>query len=174
MARKLLVSFKSILRDARRRGVVAQNVAAETTIGANGRHKRRLEVGVDVPTPGEVKALIEKAEPKARAMVCLAALAGLRASELRGLRWSDLTLGGAKPVVKVTQRADCFSRIGSPKSDSSKRTVPLGDCRRAPGVEAGAAAPAPLVFGTSTDKPDVLGNLTRRLLLPSRRGRASD
>ena len=80
-----------------------------------------------MPTPGEVKALIEAAEPKARAMVCLAALAGLRASELRGLRWSDLALGGAKPAVKVTQRADCFSRIGSPKSESSQRTVPLGE-----------------------------------------------
>ena len=33
MARKVLGSFKAVLKDARRRGLVAQNVAAETTIG---------------------------------------------------------------------------------------------------------------------------------------------
>ena len=93
MARKILASFKAVVKDAKRRGLVAQNVAADATIGANGRHKRRLEVGVDIPTPSEVKALLAAADPKARALICLAALAGLRASELRGLRWSDLELG---------------------------------------------------------------------------------
>jgi integrase len=167
MARKLLQSFKSVLKDAKRRGLVAQNVAAETTIGAGKRHKRKLEVGRDVPTPAEVKALIEAGEPKARAMVCLAALAGLRASEFRGLRWSDLTLG-AKPAVTITQRADRWSRIGSPKSESSQRTVPLGETAARALKEWRLAQPPgrALVFGTAADKPDVLGNLQRRLLSP--------
>jgi integrase len=115
MARKVLASFKAILKDAKLRGLVAQNVAAETTIGHGKRHKRKLEVGVDVPTPAQVKAMIEAGDPKARAMVCLAALAGLRASELRGVRWSDLQLGD-QPTVTVAQRADARARIGSPKS----------------------------------------------------------
>jgi integrase len=167
MARKLLQSFKSILKDAKRRGLVAQNVAAETAIGAGKRHKRKLEVGRDVPTPAEVKALIEAAEPKARALVCLAALAGLRASELRGLRWSDLALG-AKPTATVAQRADRWSRIGSPKSESSQRTVPLGETAARALKEWRLAQPPgrALVFGTAADKPDGLGNLQRRLLVP--------
>jgi integrase len=83
MARKVLGALKGMLKDARRRGLVAQNVAAETTIGVSGRHKKRLEVGVDVPTPGEVRAMLDAASLKARAMVALAATAGLRASEIR-------------------------------------------------------------------------------------------
>jgi integrase len=147
--------------------MVAQNVAAETTIERAKRHKRRLQVGVDVPTPQQVNALIEAAEPKARALVCLAALAGLRASELRGLRWSDLALG-SKPAVTVAQRADARARIGSPKSDSSKRTVPLGD-KAARALREWKLAQPPgrsLVFGTAADRPDMLGNLQKRLLAP--------
>lgn len=180
MARKLLQSFKSAIEDAKRRGLVAQNVAAETTIGVASRHKRRLKAGVDFPLPDELRTLIAAAEPKARAIVCLAGLAGLRASELRGLRWADLALGG-EPAVTVAQRADRWSRIGSPKSESSHRTVPLGETA-ANALRAWKLAQPPttttdeqgnetkrpraLVFGTGTDNPDVLGNLQRRLLAP--------
>jgi integrase len=167
MARKVLASFKSVLRDAKRRGLVAANIAAETTIGGGGRHKRKLEVGVDVPTPAEVKALLAAANPKARALVALAALAGLRASELRGLRWADVALG-QKPAVTVAQRADRRSVLGSPKSASSRRTVPLGETAARALKEWRLAQPPgrTLVFGTASDKPDMLGNLQRRLLSP--------
>jgi integrase len=44
-----------------------------------------LEVGRDIPTPAEVKRLIEAAEDaRRRALLLTAALTGLRASELRG------------------------------------------------------------------------------------------
>jgi len=167
MARKLLTSFKSVIRDARRRGLIAQNVAGDTSIGASGRHRKRLEVGVDVPTPGEVKALIDAAGLKARAMVCLAALAGLRASEIRALRWSNLDLG-ARPAVTISERADYRAVVGSPKSASSRRMVPLGETT-ARALKAWRLAQPPgraLVFGTSTDRPDMLSNLQRRLLTP--------
>ena len=120
-----------------------------------------------MPAPAEVKALIAAASPKARALVCLAALAGLRASELRGLLWSNLELG-AKPAVTIAQRADRWSRIGSPKSASSQRSVPLGETA-ARALKEWRLAQSPgrsLVFGTATDKPDLLGNLRRRLLSP--------
>jgi integrase len=167
MARKILASFKSVIRDARRRGLIAQNVAADTTIGANGRHRRRLEVGVDVPTPGEVKTLIEAADPKARALISLAGLAGLRASEFRALRWSNLDLG-TRPVVTILERADYRSVLGSPKSASSRRTVPLGEVTVRALKEWRLAQPAgrTLAFGTASDRPDMLSNLQRRLLTP--------
>ena len=179
MARKILGALKSVLKDAKRRGLVAQHVAAETTIGANGRHRKRLEVGVDVPTPAEVRTLLEAAWAKARAMVALAALAGLRASELRALRWPDLQLG-AESTVTVAQRADRWSTIGSPKSQTSRRTVPLGETAARALKEwklaqpprtikengKGRRIPRTLVFGTASDRPDMLGNLQRRLLSP--------
>jgi integrase len=167
MAKKLLGTFKSTMKDARRRGLVAQNVAADTTIGAGGRHRKRLEVGVDVPTPAEVRALLDAADPRARAMVALAALAGLRASELRGLGWSSVDLGD-QPAVTIAERADYRAVIGSPKSASSRRTIPLGETAVRALKEWRIAQPPgrSLVFGTATDRPDMLSNLQRRLLTP--------
>jgi integrase len=179
MARRVLQTFKSIIKEAKRRGMVAQNVAADTTIAAGKRHQRRLEVGVDIPTPDEIEALIGAATGNALAMVCLAAYAGLRASEIRGLRWFDLDLD-VKPTVTVSQRADRWSEIGSPKSATSRRTIPL-DEPTAQALRAWKLAqppvtyrkdgeqrrrPALLVFGTATDRPDGLGNIRRRVLEP--------
>ena len=55
---------------------------------------------------------------------CLTAIfTGLRASELRGLRWSDVDL--KRGELHVRQRADRYGTIGRPKSEAGKRTVPL-------------------------------------------------
>ena len=48
---------------------------------------------------------------------------GLRASELRGLRWGDVDL--KRGELHVHQRADRFNVIGPTKSVSGERTVPL-------------------------------------------------
>ena len=53
MARKILSSLKSLLRHAQGRGNVAQNVALAVKINANLRDKKKLEVGVDIPTSEE-------------------------------------------------------------------------------------------------------------------------
>jgi integrase len=54
----------------------------------------------------------------------LSIFCGLRSSELRGLRWSDVDLKAAE--LQVRQRADRYAKIGSPKSESGNRTIPLG------------------------------------------------
>jgi integrase len=166
-ARKLIAALRMILADAKRRGLVAVNVAADTKIPAGKRHKAKIRAGVDFPLPGEVAAMLGVAEPKARAMVALAALAGLRASELRALRWSDLDLG-ASPRVAIAQRADAWCAVGSPKAESSRRSVPLGQVAVKALKEWRLAQPPgrALLFGTGTDRPDMLGNLQRRLLDP--------
>ena len=126
MARKVLVSFKSLLRAAK-----YAHVAADVSVGRNKRSERKLEVGSDIPTPAEVRRLVDAAKDDARlrALVLTAALCGLRASELRGLRWADIDLKAGE--VHVRQRADRYNNIGAPKSASSTRTIPL-----APEVEA--------------------------------------
>jgi integrase len=88
---------------------------------ATARHKRRLVVGVDIPTPGEIRALLNGSTGRSRAFVATAALAGLRLSELRGLAWPDVNF--AATSITVRQRADAWSNLGSPKAAASRRTI---------------------------------------------------
>ena len=120
MARKVFVSFKSMLK-----ANAVGHLASDISIGADPRTKRRLEPGKDIPLPAEIKRLIEagRSSPRMHALLLLAAQCGLRASELRGLRWSDVDLKAEE--VHVRQRADRYGAIGEPKSRESKRTIPL-------------------------------------------------
>jgi integrase len=88
------------------------------------REKAHLEAGVDIPTPAEVGKIIAAASGRTHALLVVAAFTGLRASELRGLTWSNVDLNAN--LLKVTQRADHFNQIGAPKSVKSRRTVPFG------------------------------------------------
>ena len=60
-AKKVLTSLKAMLKDAKRRGNVAQNVAQDVSISADKRGKSKLKVGVDIPTPDEIKRIIHAA-----------------------------------------------------------------------------------------------------------------
>ena len=147
LARKVLTSVKSLLKVAR-----YAHVAADVSIGRDKRGQRKLEVGVDIPTPDEVKRLIAATnDPKRRALLLTAALTGLRASELRGLRWSDIDLKACE--LHVRQRADRFCKIGAPKSESSRRSVPVDSSMLLPALKAWKIAcpitAADLVFPTA-------------------------
>jgi integrase len=119
LARKVLTSLKSLLKAANH-----AHLATGATIGRDKRSQRKLEAGRDIPTPGEVKRLIEAApDSQLSALLFTAALTGLRASELRGLRWSDVDLKAGE--LHVRQRADAYRIIGDPKSAASRRAIPL-------------------------------------------------
>ena len=85
--------------------------------------RKKLEVGVDIPTSGEIKSIIAAAMGHSRPFLLTAIFTGLRSSELRGLRWSDVDLKQGR--LEVRQRADRYGKIGSPKSEAGHRTVPL-------------------------------------------------
>jgi integrase len=124
MAKKAFVSFRAILAYAMRKGLAAQNVAASAeAVAIDSRARRRLAVGVDIPTREEVAAMIAHAG-KLRPMLTVAAFSGLRSSELRGLRWTDVDLKGGK--LSVRQRMDRYGEIGRPKTKGSERTLPVG------------------------------------------------
>ena len=130
MTRKVMTTFGTLIADARERGFVATNVVHDLIRGRKGkwtnekRHNGKLKVGVDIPTPEEVGAILNAAGPRWRPLFTVAALTGLRASKLRGLRWIDVDLN--KNELHVRQRADRFRKIGSPKSHTGERTVPFG------------------------------------------------
>ena len=131
MVRKAVGSLSMILSDAHERGLVAQNVVrglrSKRSRGreqrADRRQKGKLKVGVDIPTPAEIRVLIPHLEGRWRPLFLTAIFTGLRASELRGLRWSDGDL--KRGEVHVRQRVDRFGRVGALKSESAERAVPL-------------------------------------------------
>jgi integrase len=131
MVRKILVSLSAILADAQERGLVGQNVVhalrARRQRGkearADRRQKGKLQVGVDIPTPDEIRAIVNALAGHWRPVILTAVFTGLRASELRGLRWSDVDL--KRGELHVRQRADLYNVIGPPKSESGERVVPL-------------------------------------------------
>ena len=123
-AKKVLTSLKSLLKDAQRRGNVAQNVALGVSITRDNRAKSKLRVGVDIPTPDEIKCIVHAATGRVRPFLITVIFTGLRSSELRGLRWIDIDL--KKGELHVRQRADRYNEIGKPKSEAGERVIPLG------------------------------------------------
>jgi integrase len=131
MVRKVLGSLSGILADAQERGLVSQNVVrglrARRLRGkerrADKRQKGKLRVGVDIPSPDEIRAIIVVLEERWRPLLLTAIFAGLRSSELRGLRWNDVDL--KRNELHIRQRADRYSKMGALKSEAGERTVPV-------------------------------------------------
>ena len=161
MARKVFVSFKSMLRV-----VHCSHLADNVKVGGGRRDKRKLEVGRDIPTTAEVKRLIDAASdsPKLSTFLKVAALTGLRSSELLGLRWSDVDLRTHE--LHVRQRADRYGNIGAPKTDSSRREIPIDPDLVLALKQWKLACPKgehDLVFPTSTGTVDTYNNVLRSL-----------
>jgi integrase len=135
MVRKARRSLGSLLADAQENGLVGQNVVFSLRTTRRGkdrrierRAKRKLKVGVDIPTPAEMRAIVAALAtideaPRFRPLLLTAIFTGLRASELRGLKWADVDL--KRGEVHVCQRADRYGKIGRTKSEAGERTVPL-------------------------------------------------
>jgi len=134
MVRKVTRSLGSILADAQESGLVAQNVVhalhssrrhrrRDRDAHTEGRHKRRLEVGVDIPTPDEIRRIVAHLTGRWRPLLLTAIFAGPRGSELRGLRWADIDL--KRSALSIRQRADRWRKVGPPKSRAGPRTIPL-------------------------------------------------
>jgi integrase len=131
MVPKVMRSLGAILADAQERGLVAQNVVWNLSRGRRGggearadrRRRGKLKVGVDIPTPDEIRTLITHLKDRRRELLLTAIFTGLRSSELRGLRWGDIDLKRA--VLHVRQRADRYRQMGRPKSAAGERTIPL-------------------------------------------------
>src|SRR6185437_2646630 len=102
----------------------AQNVAVPVKIKADDRgEKGPLREGVDYPSRAQMRKLMDSATPRWRPLLIAAMFTGMRASELRGLPWSDVDL--EEGVIHVRQRADAWGTIGKPKSKAGARDIPL-------------------------------------------------
>jgi integrase len=174
MRRKVLVTLKTLLRHAERHGFVAKNVALAVKIARDKRHEKKLVVGEDIPTREDVRRLIEEATTlRSRATLMVAAFAGLRASEIRGLRWGDVDIKGEPCTITVGQRADRYGVIGSTKSASSRRTIPIAGMVANTLREWRLQCPRSdldLVFPTAAGKVQSLANMSKTALeVPQRK-----
>jgi integrase len=176
MVKKIRTSLSALLSDAQERGLVSRNVVKELRRSrkrgkerqAEKRQRGKLKVGVDIPTLDEIRAIVGAATGRWRPLLLTAIFTGLRASELRGLRWADVDL--EKRELHVRQRADRYSAIGKPKSESGERTVPL-----TPNVvnmlrEWELVCPKSdlgLVFPTGAGNPEAHSNIVHRGLAPT-------
>jgi integrase len=176
MIKRVTVSLGSLLADAQERGLVTRNPVREMAKGrARGkvrqgerRQKPRLQVGVHIPTREEIRRIIDSLPVRWRPFFLTAIFTGLRASELRGIRWSDVDLSSAK--LHVRQRADRYHVIGMPKSDAGQRTVPLPPVVVNALREWKLACPqseADLVFPNGAGKVEYHVNIIERGLKPA-------
>jgi integrase len=177
MVRKVMHALGAIFADAQERGLVAQNVVHSLRRGrrrdraarVDRRQRGRLKIGVDIPTPAEVKAIIAHLDGDVRRPMLLTAIfTGLRASELRGLRWADVDL--KRGVLHVRQRADRYQQIGATKTVAGERTVPLPPKVISELREWKLACPKgvlDLAFANGAGKPHALADIVRRSFQPA-------
>ncbi|MGJ0507604.1 MAG: tyrosine-type recombinase/integrase [Methylocystis sp.] len=174
MIKRILRSLGSILSDAQERGLVARNVVREVRARRHGgaerkaaaRQKRRLRVGVDIPTRAEVRAILKAAKGRWRPLLMVAVFAGLRSSEVRGLHWEDVDL--KRGELHVRRRADRYKTLGPPKTEAGERMVPIP----APLIAAlrewkVACPPGDMVFPTGVGTIELHQNIVNRGLKPA-------
>jgi integrase len=129
MVKRVISALSSMVSDAQQAGHVSQNVvrglASRKKKKGKAAQRRKLRVGVDIPTPAEVREIVANLprDGRRRSLILTALFTGLRGSELRGLRWTDVDL--ERRDLHVRQRADFYNEIGAPKSEAGERTVPL-------------------------------------------------
>jgi len=172
MVKRVVGDLGSILADAQERGEVAQNVVRSLSKRrkrreAERRQKGKLKVGINIPTPAEIKAIVAQLQGRWRPLLLTAIFAGLRASEIRGLRWQDVDL--KRGELHVRQRADKFKTIGKPKSAAGERTVPMPPILVNTLREWKLACPkseADLVFPTGAGEVEYHSNIVTRGLAP--------
>jgi integrase len=175
LTRYVVRSLGALLADAQERGLVVRNTVRELRgrrrRGAEGRQEARagrLKIGVDIPTPAEIREIIKALEgSRWRPLLLTAIFTGLRASELRGLKWPDVDL--KKSEIHVRQRADRYQDVGKLKSSAGERTVPIPPVLVTALREWKAACPPNdmnLAFPNSEGKIEWHSNIVQRGLGP--------
>lgn len=185
MVRKVMTSLSSLMSDAMERGLATRNpvreMKAKRSTGREKAQERRqkgkLKIGVDIPAREEAKAFVAALEGRWRPLLMTAVFTGMRASELRGLRWESVDLD--KRQIHVIERADRFNDLGRPKSAAGERFIPIPPmvantlrewrlaCPKLKVEEKGETRHVlDLVFPNGSGKVESLANIINRGLVP--------
>jgi integrase len=172
MIRRVVRSLGAIFREARRRGLAANDPTAGLDLHLPDREDPRPTI----PTKAELQAIVAGATGRWRPLILTAIFCGLRGSELRGLRWVDVDFDGR--MISVAQRADAFHKIGRLKSKAGYRSIPMPSLvtnalrewrlicpKRDTGKKDGAGKPVKvldLVFPTGSGNVESHSNIVQR------------
>jgi integrase len=159
MMKRVIRSLGAIFKEARRRGLSA----LAPTEGLELDLPERDDPRPIIPTKPELQAIIAKAAGRWRPLILVATFCGLRASELRGLRWCDVDFDGRQ--IHVNQRADIYHKIGKLKSKSAYRSIPCPSLVLNTLREWKLQCPKgdlALVFPNKVGKVEALSNIMRR------------
>jgi integrase len=145
-------------RYAVRTGTIRFNPMRETMLPKNGKPM----ADTYAYTLSEIQAMLKVLPEPSRTVVLVAALTGLRMSEIRGLKWTDLE-GDSLHVRRSVWR----THVSETKTVASAGTVPL-----LPDVVEALQAhrktsTSEYIFAGGTGKPLVLANVTRRDIAPT-------
>lgn len=142
LARSLLKTLKQIIREAHTRGLIKRNPAESIHIEVLEREKVPLKIGVDIPDKRDVRRILAAVSPdrviprrgrpptpfsRARWFIFffVAAFTGMRASELRALKWKNVDLVGR--VIQVVERANREGEFGPPKTGAGTREILISE-----------------------------------------------
>lgn len=133
-AKKILVSFKAILSQARSDGKMKHDPAENTAITISKR-QRMADHRLDIPSVEDARLLLataaslrdHKNEQVSQAwqryypFFVVAIYSGMRPGEVLGLPWCNVDFDRSE--IKVDQDADIVGNIGKPKSAAAYRTI---------------------------------------------------
>lgn len=164
MVKRVLGSLSSLVSEAQRKGLVAVN---NVKVGGRSKRAKRDRSRIEMPTRDELKAMLAATTDKTRPLIMVALLCGLRASELRGLLWTDIDLRTG--VMKIRRRVDRYNAFGPPKSEAGNRDIPMSPALLKVLKEWKLACPngeLGLVFPTGAGGVESHGNLLSRVFWP--------
>jgi integrase len=119
LTKKVVSSLSSLISEAQRRGLTAQNPVREVRVRLPKRDKGRPEM----PSHDELRAILAEAAGRWRPLILTLIFTGLRGSEARGLKWQNVDLD--ERVLRVRERVDQWGAFGPPKSAAGTRDIPL-------------------------------------------------
>ena len=173
MAKRVFSTLRTILKFGITVGLCNRNPAGDMLVRSAGeRSEPDADIRALIPSKQDLLTLIVTARTydktgRAEALVTTLMFAGLRASELRGLRWKDVSLSTEQ--ISVRQRADRWNTIGACKSKNAYRTItiPPSTVNALKRWKVSAMPTNPdLVFPNGIGRTESYANLYRRLWVP--------
>jgi integrase len=119
LTKKIVGSLSSIVTEAQRLGLAAQNPVREVRVRLPKRDRGRPAM----PSQDELRAILAAAAGRWRPLIVTLIFTGLRSSEVRGLKWQNVYMD--ERVLRIRERVDQWGAFGPPKSAAGTRDIPL-------------------------------------------------